>query len=132
MNREKPTVLFDTNFLLIPSRFGVDIFTESERALNQNPVFIVTNSILEEIETLKNKAKPSLRRQLDLAQKIAERCKVIDDHREEGEEVDDSIIRVSSNNGYIVGTTDSELRKRLHEIGVKVLFLRQRNFLMLE
>lgn len=132
MDRNQSKVLFDTNFLLIPSRFGVDIFAESERALNQKPEFIVTKSILEEIKILKQDAKPSFRRNLTLAQKLAEQCKVVDDHQEKDEEVDDAIIRVSTNNNYIVGTTDAELRKRLHGKGVKVLFLRQRNFLMLE
>jgi rRNA-processing protein FCF1 len=130
--RKRPTVLFDTNFLLIPSRFGVDIFEESERALNLKPDFVVIKGVLDEIQLLKEEAQPSFRKQLELAEKLAERCTIIDYEWREDEEVDDTIVRVSMSNGYIVGTTDAELRKRLHDQGVKVLFLRQKSFIMLE
>lgn len=132
MVRKRPTVLFDTNFLLIPSRFGVDIFEESERALNLKPDFVVIKGVLDEIQLLKEEAQPSFRKQLELAEKLAERCTIIDYEWREDEEVDDTIVRVSTSNGYIVGTTDAELRKRLHDQGVKVLFLRQKSFIMLE
>jgi rRNA-processing protein FCF1 len=128
----KPTVLFDTNFLLIPIRFGVDIFAESERVLNQKPVFAVIKSVVDEINVLKKEAKPSFYRELKFAEKLLEHCIVIQDERRAGERVDDSIIRVSSVHGFLVGTTDTELRKRLHDKGVKVLFLRQKSFIMLE
>jgi rRNA-processing protein FCF1 len=44
---------------MIPIRFGVDVFEESERALNQLPEYYVTRSVLREIEVLKQGASPS-------------------------------------------------------------------------
>jgi rRNA-processing protein FCF1 len=126
-----PKILFDTNFLLIPLRFGVDIFEEAERALNQPPEYYVTRSVLREIAQLKQGATPSFVKELSFAEKIAERCSVLDIEVEDGETVDESILRTAGEKRFIVGTTDAELRKKLREAGVKVLVLRQKRYLEL-
>lgn len=126
-----PKILLDTNFLLIPSRFGVDIFDEAERVLNRPLECYVTRSVLREIAQLKQGASPSFARELRFAEKIAERCSVLEVEAEAGETVDDSILRTARDEGMIVGTTDAGLRRRLREAGVKVLVLRQRRYLEL-
>lgn len=126
-----PKILFDTNFLMIPLRFGVDVFEEAERALNNLPEYYVTGSILREIELLKQGASPSFAKELSFAEKIAERCSVLDVEAREKETVDESILRTAVEKRLIVGTTDAELRRRLREAGVKVLILRQRRYLEL-
>ena len=126
-----PRILFDTNFLMIPLRFGVDVFEEAERVLNQPPEYYVTRSVLKEIAQLKQDAGPSFVKELSFAEKIAERCRVLEVEVEDGESVDDSILQTAENNRFIVGTTDAELRKKLRDAGVKVLVLRQRRYLEL-
>ncbi len=126
-----PKILFDTNFLMIPLRFGVDIFEEAERALNQQPEYYVTRSVLKEIAQLKQGASPSFVKELSFAEKIAERCSVLDVEVEGGETVDESILRTAEEKRFIVGTADAELRKKLRDAGVKVLVLRQRRYLEL-
>lgn len=126
-----PKILFDTNFLLIPLRFGVDIFEEAERVLNQQPKYYVPRSVLKEIAQLKKGATPSFVKELSFAEKIAESCVVLDVEVEDGETVDESILRTAREKRFIVGTTDTELRKKLREEGVKVLVLRQRRYLEL-
>jgi rRNA-processing protein FCF1 len=125
------TVLLDTNFLLVPIRFGVDVFAEAERVLNQLVEFAVTSNVLGEVERLRSKGQPGFRGELDFALKVASRCRVIDVEPEEGETVDDSIVRLAASRGYVVATTDAELRRRLREVGVKVLILRQKRYLQL-
>ncbi|MBN2335433.1 DNA-binding protein [Candidatus Bathyarchaeota archaeon] len=125
-------VLFDTNFLLIPIRFGVDVFDEAKRVLNGLPEFTVTPGVLEEIEHLKRGAKLSFQRELEFAARVAERCVVLDADKRDDESVDDSILRVAVEKGFIVGTTDAELRKRLRAAGVKVLVLRQKRYLEID
>ena len=49
-------VIFDTNFLLVPIRFGIDIFSEAERVLETVIEFYVTDTILREIKILKGKS----------------------------------------------------------------------------
>lgn len=126
-----PKILFDTNFLMIPLRFGVDVFEEAERVLNQLPEYYVTRSVMREIQLLKQGASPSFAKELGFAEGLAERCGVLDVEAEDGETVDDSILRVAVEERMIVGTTDAELGKRLREAGVKVLVLRQRRYLEL-
>ena len=126
-----PKILFDTNFLMIPLRFGVDVFEEAERVLNNLPEYYVTGSVLREIELLKQGASPSFAKELSFAEKIAERCSVLDVEAREKETVDESILRTAVEKRLIVGTTDAELRRRLREVGVKVLVLRQRRYLEL-
>ena len=125
-------VIFDTNFLLVPTRFGIDIFSEAERVLETVIEFYVTDTILKEIKILKRKSKPSLIKDLEFAEKLAQQCTVIETCTVDHETVDDSILRTAKNDEFIVATTVSELRKKLREANVKVLYLRQGQFLALD
>jgi rRNA-processing protein FCF1 len=105
----------------------VDIFKESEKVVNQQLVFAVTPQILKEIENLRIKASPSFEKELQFVEKILEHCVVLDEKICPRELVDDSILRIAVEKGYIVATTDSDLRNRLRGSNVQVLFLRQKN-----
>ena len=123
-------ILCDTNFLLVPLRFGVDIFYEAPNALNDIVEFYVSSRVLDEISLLRKDAKPSFDKELLFAQKMAEQCKVIEDPSDSL--VDDSLIQLAKEHGLVIGTTDSELRKKAREQGVKVVYLRQRRYLVLD
>lgn len=123
-------ILCDTNFLLVPLRFRVDIFKESDDALNDISEFYVSSRILNEIRILKEDAKPSFRKELLFAEKMAERCIQIED--QSNSLVDNSLISLALEMGMVIGTTDSELRKEARLAGVKVLYLRQRRYLVLD
>jgi rRNA-processing protein FCF1 len=125
-------VLLDTNFLMIPLRFGVDIFSEMASLLGGVVEPVVTQSVLDEIHLLMREAKPSFNRELEFALKMSLQCIVIDDERRLHEKVDDSLIRIAVDNGFIVGTTDADLRRRLRAVGVPALYLRQSNRLCIE
>ena len=125
-------VIFDTNFLLIPIRFGVDIFSEAERVLETIVEFYVTETVLNEIDILKGKSKPSFIRELEFAEKLAQQCFIINVGIVLRETVDDSLLRVAKNDDYIVATTDTALRRKLREANVSVLYLRQEQFLELD
>jgi rRNA-processing protein FCF1 len=125
-------VLLDTNFLMIPIRFGVDIFSEMTGLLEVVVEPVVIQSVLDEIHLLLREAKPSFSRELEFALKMASQCTMINDERRLHEKVDDSLIRIAVNNGFIVGTTDAELRRRLRAAGVPALYLRQSNRLCIE
>jgi rRNA-processing protein FCF1 len=125
-------VIFDTNFLLIPIRFGVDIFNEAERVLETIVEFYITETVLNEIDILKGKSKPSFIRELEFAEKLAQQCSILNIGIVPRETVDDSLIRVAKNDDYIVATTDTVLRRKLREANVRVLYLRQEQFLELD
>ena len=123
-------ILCDTNFLLIPLRFGVDVFTEADEVLNDLTEFYVSSRVLDEINLLRKNARPSLDKELLFALKMTEQCVLIEDESEI--EVDDSLIQLAKKDDMVLGTTDSELRKRARGEGVKVIYLRQRRYLVLD
>ena len=123
-------ILCDTNFLLVPLRFGVDVFTEADEALNDLTEFCVSRRVLDEINLLRKKAKPSLEKELLFALKMAEQCELIEDKSET--QVDDSLIHLAKRHNMVIGTTDSELRKKARKEGVKIIYLRQKRYLVLD
>jgi rRNA-processing protein FCF1 len=48
------------------------------------------------------------------------------------DDVDDSLVRLALLEGMVLGTTDSELRRKARTAGVKVLYLRQKSYLVLD
>jgi len=117
---------------MIPLRFGVDIFSEMTSLLEGVVEPVVTQSVLDEIHLLLREAKPSFSRELEFALKMSSQCTLIDDQRRLNEKVDDSLIRIATDNGFIVGTTDADLRRRLRAVSVPALYLRQSNRLCIE
>ena len=125
-------VILDSNFLFIPLRFGVDIFEEFHRLLGRNVRCLVTTPIIDELRLLRTDAKPSFKKEVDFALSLAERCEVMEISLDPGETVDDSIVKIASEGPFIVATNDAELRGRLREAGVSVVFLRQKSHLEME
>lgn len=125
-------VIIDSNFLFIPLKFRVDIFSELQRLLEGRARCVVPNPVLEELQQIKQEAKPSLRRQAAFALELAERCERIDEGLREGETVDDLIVRLAESLGCPVATNDSKLRKRLRERLIPVIYLRERSHLELD
>jgi len=123
-------ILVDTNFLLIPIRFKVDIFTVSADAVNDLTEFYVSSRVLEEIRFLKEKSKPSFVKELQLAETFAGQCTLIEDPSDG--EVDDSLVSLALREGMVLGTTDAELRQKARTAGVKVIYLRQKSYLVLD
>jgi rRNA-processing protein FCF1 len=123
-------ILVDTNFLLIPVRFKVDIFEASADAVNDITEFYVSSRVLDEIRHLKERAKPSFFRELKLAETFAGMCTFMVDPSVN--DVDDSLVSLASREGMVLGTSDSELRRKARAAGVKVIYLRQKSYLVLD
>ncbi len=130
--KEKVKVIFDSNFFFIPSQFQLDIFEELTDLLNQRFDPILLSPTKKELQRLAKESSPKTRKQASLALKLAEKCRVV--HVEKGlkETHDDVIVRVAEEWKGPVATNDRELRKRLRNLGVPVIFLRQRRRLELE
>jgi len=124
-------VLLDSSFLFIPLEEGVDIYSELERLLGL-PRCLVPKPVLEELKRLRDTASPSEARRINLALRMAERCETLNVELEEGEEVDDLLLRLARELKCPVATKDGELRKRLRREGIPVIYLRQRAYLEME
>ena len=125
-------VLLDSNFLFIPLQFGVDIFEELERLLGGLVRCVVPSPVVEELQLIRQEANPKLRREIDFALSLAERCETFEERVEVGETVDDALVRLARRWRCPVATNDAELRRRLRAEGVPVVYLRQRAYLEVE
>jgi rRNA-processing protein FCF1 len=67
-----------------------------------------------------------------MALELAEKCDLINVVRKPRETNDEVMIRVAQQKKCIVATNDSELRKRLRNISIPVVYVRQKSRLELE
>ncbi len=127
-------VLIDTNFILVPAQFGVDIFTEAERVLERKVEFVVLASAVDEIEKKMEKAtKRTEKLQFRIAKDLVARCRVVEvNPNSEQKDVDSQLLDYASSVESVLATNDRELRQRARAKGVPVLFLRGKKILMLE
>ncbi len=125
-------IILDSNFLLVPAQFKLDIFEGIMDILNQNYESIVLSTTIDELRSIMERGAPKLRKQAEMALKLAEKCDLIIVDRTHGETNDEVIIRIAQQKKCIVATNDSELRKRLRNISIPVVYVRQKSRLELE
>jgi hypothetical protein len=126
-SRQKLKVILDSNALFVPLELKIDIFEETERLLNQNIDFILLSPVKHELELLAAKDSPKTRRMASYALKLAERCKYIAVENKGKLSTDDVIVEVSESWKCPVFTNDRNLRKRLKDISVPVIYVRQKS-----
>ena len=129
---EKLKVILDSNFLFVPSQFHLNIFEELANLLNQRFEPILLSSTQKELQGLAESNSPKKRKQALLALELAEKCRAVRVEKGLRETYDDVIVRVAAEWESPVATNDRELRRRLRNRGVPVIFLRQKHRLELE
>jgi rRNA-processing protein FCF1 len=121
-------VILDSNFLFVPFQFQVDIFEELGKVLGKaEPVVLSTT--LEELNSLRGRRSEKMRRQASAAIKLAERCRIVEVERGSDESFDDVVLRMAKKWKCLVATNDADLRRRLRESDMPVVFLRQKSHL---
>ncbi len=125
-------VIIDSNFFFMPSQVKIDIFSEMMNLLNQKYEPIILSTTLEELHKIAEKGPPKLRKQAAVALKFAEKCQVFDVGKGRDETNDDVVMRIALQWRSPVATNDRELRRRLREQNLPVIFLRGENRLELE
>jgi rRNA-processing protein FCF1 len=119
-------VILDSNALFVPLEFKIDIFEELRRLLNRNVEFVLLSPVKHELEMLASGNEPKFCRQADFALRLAEKCKLVA-VEDCGEAVDDVIMRIAKSWSAPVFTNDRLLRRRLRDISVPVIYLRQKS-----
>ena len=106
---DKREVFIDTNFFMIPFQFNVDILEEFKRIL-PNYQLVTAKFVINELNGLKNNSKGKVRLAAGLGLKIAQsgEIEIRDIPLNDGESVDDALIRVSN----VLATNDANLRKK--------------------
>ncbi|MEM2675074.1 MAG: hypothetical protein QXT10_01040 [Candidatus Bathyarchaeia archaeon] len=129
---KKLKVIFDTNALFVPLQFKIDIFEELRTLLNRNFEPVLLKPIKNEIEEIAEKGSPKMRRTAAYALKLAERCTLVDLGENFAGSPDDAIVRLAGEWKCPVFTNDRKLRKRLRDINVPVIYVRQKSRLEMD
>jgi len=120
-------VILDSNALFAPLEFKIDLFCEVERLLGRRVDFVLLSPVKRELEMLSTKDSPKIRRQAAFALRLTEKCKYVPVEEEQKLTTDDAIVKVAKAWNCPVFTNDSQLKKRLRDISVPVIYLRQKS-----
>ncbi len=118
----RPIVVLDTNMLLVPFQFGVDVISEVERILPGAQLYILRGTIRELDKVAKQGVKE--KKYALLAKKLIEvnHIGII----ERDGPVDRELVEIAKRGAY-VATNDRELRRKIREAGGHTIFLREKN-----
>ena len=119
-------VLLDTNFLMIPHTYKIDIFQEIERLIPGAHELITPSNVIEEIHKLRN-SRGGDRIAAQVALQLLEEKGV--KKIQSQDKADEFMINyaVGDKPHVVVCTNDKELRKRLRELNVPVIVMRGRS-----
>ncbi len=120
-------IILDSNALFVPLELRIDIFEDLKRLLNRNLDLVLLSVVKTELELLANKKSSKLRRQASFALRLAEKCKYVPIDVSNNLTTDDIIVKVAKNWNSPVFTNDRILRKRLRDISVPVIYVRQKS-----
>ena len=122
-------IIIDTNFLLIPYKFKVDIFSEFNRLSHFNYELFIFKETIRELKSIVEKQSGKDKKAAHFALKLIE-LKNIGLIESEQNDVD-LLILTNADNDTIIATLDNELKKELLKRGVSVIILRQKKYLQL-
>ncbi len=125
-------VILDSNALFVPLEFKLDIFVEVDRLLNRNVDFVLLSPVKRELELLATKDSPKIHREAVYALKLAEKCKYVAVDEDEKLSTDDVIAKVAKAWNSPVFTNDRQLRRKLRDISVPVIYVRQKSRLEID
>jgi uncharacterized protein len=125
-------IIIDSNVFFVPLQFKIDIFAEMEKLLNRNIELILLSPVKNELEMLAKKSSPDIVKKAKFALSIASMCTFIKVKEKRLELTDDAILRVASQWKSPVFTNDKALKKKLRDISVPVIYVRQKSRLEID
>ena len=129
---KKLRIILDANALFVPVQFKIDLFEELKKLLNRNFEPIVLSPTRRELERIAVQDSSEMRKQAEYALKLAEKCTFLEVQQEKNTPTDDLIVQVASKLKYAVFTNDRQLRNRLRDINVPVIYVRQKSRLEID
>ncbi len=131
IKKEIKKIVLDTNFLLIPFYYKIDIFSEIAYSIQTSYKLIIPSSVVYELKSLsKNKGKEGIAARLAL--------KIIETRKKDVAIIsttlkpDDWIAQFAEKENAIVCTVDKELKKKIKSLGRSVITLRSKSRIWFE
>jgi rRNA-processing protein FCF1 len=121
----RPIVL-DTNFLLVPFKFRIDILRELDYLVDVSHCYIISSKTINELQKIAKligKDGMGARLALKLVEANKNKIQIVTSNAV----VDDWIVEYAKANKAIVCTNDSELRMRLRAADIKVITLKSKS-----
>ncbi len=125
-------VILDSNALFVPLQFKIDVFAELQRLLNRNFELILLSPVKHELEMLVQKRSPKIRQNAAFALSFANKCTFVMISEKPKEQTDDAIVRVAGAWNVPVFTNDKLLKKKLRDISVPVIYVREKSRLEID
>ncbi len=121
-------VILDTNFLMIPGLFGVDIFRELPRRLDFPFRLHIVSQTLDELDSIAEKGSKRDRVAAQIAKQLikAKKINIIDYAPDKY--ADDALLELSEQEDVYIATQDRELKRRIKK---KKIILRQKKYIEL-
>ena len=127
-DRIHKTVILDSSAILMLFEFAIDLEKELTRLLG-NYHIVVPTPIVRELEFLSENGKGKKKAKAKASVKLIKKYDAID---VEGRNGDDSVLELAKKINGIVVTNDRELRNRVKEMSLSVIFLRAKKKLVME
>ena len=119
-------ILLDTNFLLIPYQFKVDVFTQIDKISTFNYKIFILDRSLEELKKIVDEQRGKNKDAAKIALKLVAIKNIGIIKTKSNKKTDEIILELASKNNFIVATQDKELKSRLKEKNVPLMVLRQK------
>ena len=123
-------ILLDTNFLLIPAQFKVDIFLEIERITGDSYKICILEQTIDELNSIIEKQSGKNKDAAKLALQLIKQ-KDLNTIKNSQKGIVDDIILDIVDNSYIVATQDKELKNKLKDKKIKIITLRAKKYLVI-
>jgi rRNA-processing protein FCF1 len=125
-------VILDANALFVPLQFKIDIFEELKMVLDGSFEPILLSPIRKELEKIADESSPKMRKNASYALKLAEKCRPFEVDEKFVGSPDDAVVQMAQEWKCPVFTNDRKLRKRLRNINVPVIYVRQQSRLEID
>ena len=128
-NRNGKIVILDSSAIMMCFEFSIDLENELNKILGKN-IITIPEPIINELRILSEKGKGRKKQIAKPALNLAKKYKITKlDTDKKG---DDAIIFFAQKYSAIVVTNDRNLRKRLKDISINVVYLRNKQYLVLD
>lgn len=127
------TIILDTNFLLIPGQFGLDIFDRFSQDLDFPYTLAVLDLTVQELEKLLKGSETNQKGKLavKIAQELIKKQNIVIIKTSQEKNADDALLN-SSKKGYVIATQDKDLLHRIKKAGGKSIQMRQKKYLVVK
>lgn len=124
-------IILDTNFLLIPAQFGVDIFSEISKLMGCNYKLCIIDATLDELENIIEKQRGKDKAAAKMALQLLKTQNIDVLKTEKNLNADELIVNLVKERKFTVATQDQGLKRKLKQYNVPLIVLRQKKYLKL-